>query len=115
MDGRVQLPVIKYVQRYFDARYVDSITEPGPVRILAGRQNSAEAESIWQRVDISLEKHKSLGVAVVAHHDCAGNPLPKEEQLKQLEKAVSVVREKYSAVQVVGLWVDEQWQVQKIF
>ena len=29
IDGRVQLPVIRYLQKRFDAEYVDSITEAG--------------------------------------------------------------------------------------
>ena len=29
-DGRVQLPVISYLQKRFNVQYVDSITEPGP-------------------------------------------------------------------------------------
>ncbi|RKX75878.1 MAG: hypothetical protein DRP87_13470 [Spirochaetes bacterium] len=37
MDGRVQLAVIKYLQRRFDVDYVDTITEPGPNLILAHR------------------------------------------------------------------------------
>lgn len=35
MDGRVQLPVIKYLQDRFKVQYVDTITEPGPNLILA--------------------------------------------------------------------------------
>ncbi len=39
MDGRVQLPVIKYLQKHFNVDYVDSITEPGPNLILAKQTN----------------------------------------------------------------------------
>ena len=35
MDGRVQLPVIRYLQDRIEVLYVDSVTEPGPVRSLA--------------------------------------------------------------------------------
>ena len=35
MDGRVQLPVIKYVQEKFDILFVDMITEPGPILYLS--------------------------------------------------------------------------------
>ena len=35
MDGRVQLPVLKYIIAEYGIDYVDMITMPGPNRILA--------------------------------------------------------------------------------
>ena len=35
MDGRVQKPVIEYLQKSFGVDYVDMVTEPGPNKILA--------------------------------------------------------------------------------
>jgi len=32
MDGRVQIPVISFLEERFNARYVDVISEPGPNR-----------------------------------------------------------------------------------
>jgi len=114
MDGRVQLPVIKYLQEYFKAEYVDSITEAGPVAVLAEQTNNILLESVLSRLKISVERHNSVGIAIVAHHDCAGNPAPKEKQLKQLTGAVRLIREEYGTPEVVGLWVNEKWQVQLI-
>ena len=56
MDGRVQLPVNEYLRRELSVEYVDTITEAGPVRILAREQQSALADSILARVDISINK-----------------------------------------------------------
>ena len=78
MDGRIQLPVIEYLQKRFNTKYVDSITEPGPNLILSKQTDSYLVESILTRLKISVEKHKSVGVAIVGHHDCAGNPAKKE-------------------------------------
>ena len=39
MDGRVQLPVIKYLQKRFNVEYVDSITEAGPNLVLSEHKN----------------------------------------------------------------------------
>ena len=75
MDGRVQLPVIKYLQKRVNAEHVDMITEPGPALILAARDKPKLVESILDRLRISVEKHGSKAVAIVAHHDCAGNSL----------------------------------------
>jgi hypothetical protein len=114
MDGRVQLPVIKYLQEYFNAEYVDSITEAGPVRILAEQENNAQIKSILQRLNISVESHQSVGIAIVAHDDCAGSPFPKEKQITQLKEAVCIIREKYVHLEIIGLWVDYNWHVHKV-
>jgi hypothetical protein len=112
MDGRTQLPVNEYLRNRFKLDYVDTITEPGPVKILA--ENEPGAASIEQRVKISVEAHGSKLISVVAHYDCAGNPLPKEMQLKQLEAALKTVRAWNYNVQCIGLWVDENWQVEPV-
>ena len=113
IDGRTQLPVIKFLRERVKVDYVDSITEPGPALILALQNNESLVESIKSRIQISIEKHHSLGIAVVAHHDCAGNPVVKEEQLKHLRLAVIFLKEEFS-MQVIGLWVDENWIVHEM-
>ncbi|MBU1702249.1 MAG: hypothetical protein KJ970_08985 [Candidatus Eisenbacteria bacterium] len=111
MDGRVQLPVIHYLKERFGADYIDSITEPGPVRILAEQTKTLLIESIFARLTISVESHKSRAVAVVGHHDCAGNPAPKEEQLEQIAQSIRFIKQRFNSIQVIGLWVDENWDV----
>src|SRR6056297_3623646 len=115
MDGRVQVPVIKYLQERFNADYVDSITEPGPNRVLAEDKDSAQVQSIFDRLWISVEKHNSVGIAIVGHNDCAGNPVPKEAQLRQIEAAVTRMGQSYSDIQIIGLWVDHDWTVHEVF
>jgi hypothetical protein len=114
MDGRVQLPVTSYLQERFEVQYVDMITEPGPVLILSENPASDEAKSIYKRIGISIEKHNSLGVALVAHDDCAGNPVSKEVQLEQLRSGMDAIRQVYPDVEVIGLWSDENWSVREI-
>ena len=114
MDGRTQLPVNEYLRGLLNTDYVDTITEPGPVRILAEQQDSPLAKSILDRIDISVGKHKSKTIAIVAHYDCAGNPLDKDKQLEQLAKATQWLSEKYPDVKVLGLWVDSNWTVTQI-
>jgi len=112
MDGRTQLPVNEYLKKHYHLDFVDTITEPGPVKILA--ENLAEATSIQHRVKISVEAHGSKLIAIVAHYDCAGNPVPKEIQLEQLESALKIVRTWHNEVQCIGLWVNEKWQVELV-
>jgi hypothetical protein len=53
-------------------------------------------------------------VAVVAHHDCAGNPGPKDLHLAQLQEAAGVVKSWRLPVRIVTLWVNEHWQVEPV-
>jgi hypothetical protein len=114
MDGRVQLPVIQYLRKRFNTEYVDSITEPGPILILSEQEKSPLAASILNRVDVSVKKHGSRKIALVAHHDCAGNPKSKEIQLRQLEKSLLFLRKHYPNMEFIGLWVDEKWEVDEV-
>ncbi|MBD3367173.1 MAG: hypothetical protein GF405_03225 [Candidatus Eisenbacteria bacterium] len=114
MDGRVQLPVISYLMNRLGVPYVDSVTEPGPVRILADSSEKEARRSVFDRVSISVEKHDSNVIAVVAHADCAGNAAAKEEQLKELKTSVDAVANAFPMVRVIGLWVDESWSVSEI-
>lgn len=111
MDGRTQLPVNDWMKKEYHVDYVDTITEPGPIRILA---DNRDVESIKKRVLISVNKHGSKNVAIVGHHDCAGNPVDKATQLSHIEGAVKTVRSWGLGVNIVGLWVDERWLVNKV-
>ena len=113
MDGRIQEPVANYIKKKYNVLFVDMITGAGPVKILSNKK-SDNLESIISCIDISLKKHKSKGIAIVAHYDCAGNPISDEEQKKLLQKAVFFLVNKYMSVSVCGLWVDQNRKVEKI-
>ena len=114
MNGRTQLPVIKYLQKRFNAKYVDSITKPGPNLILSEQTDIYLVESILTRLKISVEKHKSVGVAIVGHYDCAGNPAKKDEQIQHIEESIRLIRQQYKKLEIIGLWVDENWKVNDV-
>ena len=114
MDGRVQIPVINYLKNRFDAKYVDSITEPGPNYLLAEQRDFSLLHSIEQRLKISVQKHNSGAIAIVGHHDCAGNPTPKEIQLGHIAKAKEWLKQKYPKTEVIGLWVNDNWEVAEV-
>ncbi len=114
MDGRVQLPVIEYLKKQCGAKYGDMITEAGPNKILAERTNQASIDSILARVDISVNKHGSRLIAVIGHHDCAGNPTDEAIQRGHTATAVEFIADKYPQCEVIGLWIDENWQVSTI-
>ena len=114
MDGRVQLPVISYLQKRFDAEHVDSITEAGPNLILSERRNTFAVQAILDKLRISIEKHGSVGVAIVGHYDCAGNPAPQDVQLVHTHKAAQFLRDRCGGAEVIGLWVDEDFSVHDV-
>jgi len=114
MDGRVQLPVIRYLQDRFNVEHVDSITEPGPNLILAKRTDEDLVQSILRRINISVERHSSVAIALAGHHECAGNPSTQEEQKQHLVAGIEFLRRQYRNIQIIGLWVDENWKVYEI-
>lgn len=111
MDGRVQEPVSSWLKSKLNVEYVDAVTEPGPDKILA-TGTEAEIESIRKRVGISVNAHKSTSVAVAAHHDCAGNPVSKEEHLKMLDKCVDRIGSWGFGVRIFAFWVGDDWKVE---
>ena len=113
MDGRIQESVTNYIKKKYNVLFVDMITGAGPVKILSNKETE-NLESIISCIDISLKKHKSKGIAIVAHYDCAGNPISDEEQKKLLKKSVSFLSEKYINISVCGLWVDKNQKVEKL-
>ena len=106
MDGRTHIPVINYVVSKYDVDFVDLITEPGPNKILAEGVDLATIQSIRKRAEISIHKHRTKIVAVVGHHDCAGNPASDEDQRVHLLKAAQTIKTWDLPVEsVVALWV----------
>lgn len=114
MDGRVQLPVISYLKNRFNAGFVDVIREPGPNMMLAERNDPYAVDSIIERITISVEKHGSVGIAIVGHYDCAGNPSSRDEQAVQLEKARVALHDQFPDVEIIKLWVDKTWTVNEV-
>ncbi len=114
MDGRTQLPVTGWMKSECGVDYVDTITEPGPVRILVAATDAAGLESIRRRLGISVEKHGSRRVAIVAHTDCAGNAVDKRTQLAQLRSAAATVLSWGLGVQVDLLWLGDDWRVERV-
>lgn len=114
MDGRIQLPGIAWMQKYFNVDYVDTITEAGPIRILANQDEPRLIRSILERINTSVRVHNSKGIAVFGHYDCAGNPVPEIEQIKQIGQTKAFLKTHYPALPVIGLWVDKKWQVNLI-
>lgn len=91
--------------------YVDSITEPGPSKIISENKNRSIIKSILKKINISIKRHKSNLIAISSHYDCAANSFDDEAKKGQIKAAVDYLKEIYPEVEIVGLWIDDKWQV----
>ena len=114
MDGRIQESTIKYLKDTYGITYVDTITEPGPCKILADDTNKTLVDSILNRVNVSVNKHGSKLIAISGHYDCAGNPCGEQDQKEQTAKVVEFLKNLYPKSDIIGLWIDSEWEVHKI-
>lgn len=112
MDGRVQIPVIHWIQQTYDADYVDMITAPGMDGILAGPKCSLTG--ILENITISIQKNNALKIFIVGHHDCRGNPGTESEHYAQIRQGVARICKEFLDYDVIGLWVNARWQVSEI-
>ncbi|MEW5784220.1 MAG: carbonic anhydrase [Bacillota bacterium] len=111
IDGRTQLPVLNWIRERYRFEFVDLITEPGIAGSLIN--NSSAASSIVQKVDISLEKHRSRYIFVAGHHDCAAYNGDDRRHKKDLDLALERIMLLFPAVQAIGLWVNENWEIEE--
>jgi len=114
MDGRTQIPVIEFIKNRCRVEYVDTITEAGPDKILAENKDHTIVMSIKKRVEISAMKHHSKALAIVGHHDCAGNPGDKDAHVKHIKAAMKTMRAWGYNIEIVGLWVGDDWKVMEV-
>ncbi|MCX6001161.1 MAG: hypothetical protein NTY79_01290, partial [Chloroflexi bacterium] len=78
---------------------------PGPDKMLS-QGNPAQVESIKSRVLISVNAHGSETILVAAHHDCAGNPVTKEEHISQVKDCVKILQSwKLPVKNIIGAWI----------
>ena len=111
MDGRVQLPVLTWIKANYPVDFVDVITEAGMDGVLAGQEDISE---ILRSVKISVHLNQSTRLFIVGHYDCRGNPVDEKDHRKQITGAVKRLRPLWPAQEVVGLWVNHQWQVELV-
>ena len=111
MDGRVQLPVMTWIKGNYPVDFVDVITEAGMDGVLAGQEDISE---ILRSIKISVNLNKSTRLFIVGHFDCRGNPVEESVHRRNVAAAVKRVSPLFPEQEVTGLWVNNQWQVQRI-
>lgn len=108
MDGRVQLPVLTWIKTNYPVNFVDVITEAGMDVVLAKQEDISE---ILRSIKVSVTLNKSKRLFVVGHYDCRGNPVDEKTHYQEIIAAVMRLKPLWPAQEVIGLWVNDQWQV----
>ena len=111
MDGRVQLPILSWIKTNYPVNFVDVITETGMDRVLAKQEDISE---VLRSIKVSVDLNKSTRLFVVGHYDCRGNPVDENRHREEIANAVARLKPLWPAQEVVGLWVNDQWQVELV-
>lgn len=113
IDGRVQLPVLNWLKEKYSISYVDMITEPGVDKIFS-ETNMDKIEQLKSKIMVSKNAHGSSTVAIAGHHGCAGNPVTKDEHITHIRKASEIIKSWNLPVKVIGLWINNNWEVELV-
>ena len=113
MDGRIQTRTIDQLMTRFGARHIDNITMTGAVKHLSGTV-TATGEGLLESLAVSVKAHGTTQVAIVAHAECAGNPVADAEQKSQLRNAVISVHGRFPDLEVIALFLDPKLGFEKI-
>jgi hypothetical protein len=114
IDGRIQMPVREWLRGFAQVDYVDMVTTPGSNAALAQGPDPL-IEHLRQSVMISVTAHHSRVVAVTGHYDCAAYPVSREQHIADIVAAGRLVAAWGLPVRVVGLWVNDRWQVELVW
>ena len=113
IDGRAQAPVTEWVKTIASVDYVDTVTAPGVDNVLA-QEHSDQLAALRQAVEISVNAHHSGMIAVAGHFGCAAFDADREQHVAAIRNAVRVVQSWGLNVHIVGLWVNDKWQVEQV-
>lgn len=108
MDGRVQKAVNRYASLVYGAEYADTVTKAGLDGIFSQENIDPEVfESVKSMVLVSVDRHKSHGIVVHGHEECAGNPVSDEQHKKDIKKSVNAIKKMVDGknVEIRGLYV----------
>ena len=64
--------------------------------------------------EISIKKHGSKLITISGHHDCAGKPCDEEIQKQQIIKSIKDLKNIYSELKIIGLWIDKEWKMKDV-
>jgi hypothetical protein len=114
IDGRTQQVVIDHMKQNYNIDGVDMVTFPGADGLFSNGDHSEEIVLIRRAVSISIEKHGSRIIAVVGHHDCAGNPVTREHHYMHIRAAMREVSSWNMHAQIIGLYINDKREIEEV-
>lgn len=118
MDGRVQDVMALFGQEKFDAIYPDTITEAGIVGLISNNPSQEFLDGLKFKLMVSIEKHRSKGILVDGHAECAGNPVSDEQHIEDIKKSVEAIKSLIeNRIPVVGVFVkriEQGWGAEEV-
>ena len=111
IDGRIQIPLAKWIKENYSVDYVDAITEPGVDKNIT---RDSITDSIKTKANISIKAHKSELIVFSGHYNCAANPVSDEEHIEMIKKGVEVISSWNLGVKVIGVYIDDSWNVNPV-
>lgn len=113
IDGRVHQPLTEWIRSRYGVDYADVVTEPGIDAVLAAGSDHVR-QALLDKICVSRLAHHSGWLVVAGHHDCAANPVDRATHELQTTAAVEFLRSALPRLDVVGVYVDENWTPQAI-
>lgn len=112
IDGRTHLPLISWIKDRYEVEFVDLITEPGMIEVLAcGFHDNS---SLITKIKLSLEKHQPKLIIAAGHYDCAGCLKNNLEHKMDINKAVANIKQLFPKIPVSGVWINDTWTVEEV-
>jgi len=108
IDAPIRLPVIEFLKFVWKVQWVIVINEAAPEKVLSEGKDAQAIEHIHQNIRASLGNQAQKRLAIVSHYGCNLNKAGDVEKKGMLRKAVDYLKNKYSGVEVLGIWVDKE-------
>ncbi|MCK9152130.1 carbonic anhydrase [Methanobacterium alcaliphilum] len=103
IDGRVQLPVINWITSTYNIDFIDMITEPGMDGFLV--DSESELKPLLDKLNIAIKVHDCEEIFIVAHEDCAANPVDFKTHAPNLKIASEKIKDVASKCKVICIYV----------
>ena len=111
IDGRIQLPIIHWLKEKYNVSYVDTITNYAVDKLFSNKNSIQE---IKDNVLLSISTHGSKLIVISGHYDCIENPVSKKEHMIQIKNAISIIQSWDMKAEVIGVWVNEDWELETL-
>ena len=111
IDGRIQLPIIHWLKEKYNVSYVDTITNYAVDKLFSNKNSIQE---IKDNVLLSISTHGSKLIVISGHYDCIENPVSKKEHMIQIKNATSIIQSWDMKAEVIGVWVNEDWELETL-